>query len=707
MRTVFAATVEAVRRLRILARLGGTCVLAGGLVAGLLFPTVGGVGLLSNTVTASLDSVSADLQTGTVAQMSTMLDSSGKPIARFWGDQRRTEVSSDKISPAMKLAIVSIEDKRFYSNDGVDWRGTLRAAVTNATAGSTQQGASTITQQYVKNYQLLVLATTSAEQSAATADTAARKIRDIRVAITLDHELSKDDILTRYLNLVAFGNGAYGIQAAAQTYFGVNAADLTVPQSAMLAGMVQSSSALDPFTHADDVTARRNVVLDTMAANGVIGAGAAAAAKATSLGVLAEPASSTNGCIGAGDNGFFCDYALQYLATAGISAHQLATGGLTIRTTLDPAVQSSTKAALVKQAPADLEGIANVMDVVQPGTTAHKVLAMASSRTYGLDGGQHQTVLGQPYTSEGDGAGSVFKIFTVAAALEKGLGVNDVLDTPAQLQLKGFGDSLGENGCPAKTYCVKNYSPDYKSSYPVWDALAQSPNTAFVKLVSEVGVGPTVDMAVKLGMRSYGVAQPGQSTSVADTFSNGKLASFTLGVTPVNPVELSNVGATLASGGTWCPPTPIDGVTDSTGSSVALNQDACQQVVDPALAGSLANGMSHDPVSGTAAAAAKTVGWTLPTASKTGTTNAEKSDAFLGFTNTLAGADVIFDDSGSPRSMCTSPLRHCDNGNLTGGAEPARSWFAALAPVVAGFGAVTAPVLAPRYTSGNGTFGAR
>ncbi|UZJ24368.1 penicillin-binding protein [Rhodococcus antarcticus] len=695
------------RRLRTLAWLGGTCVLAGALVAGVLFPVVGGLGLVTTTVSASVDSVSTDLQTGTVAQTSTMLDSTGKPIAYFWGDQRRTEVASDKISRAMKLAVVSIEDKRFYSNDGVDWRGTLRAAVTNATAGSTQQGASTITQQYVKNYELLVLATTSAEQSAATADTAARKIRDVRVALTLDQKLGKDEILTRYLNLVPFGNGAYGIQAAAQTYFGINAVDLTVPQSAMLAGMVQSSSALNPYTNVQGVTERRNTVLDTMAANGVIPPSDADAAKATPLGVLAEAASPSNGCIGAGDNGFFCDYALQYLATAGISQQQVDTGGLTIHTTLDPTVQASTKAGLVRQAPADLDGIANVLDVVQPGTTAHKVLAMASSRTYGLDAARHETVLGQPYSLEGDGAGSVFKIFTTAAAMEKGLGINDVLDTPAQLQLKGFGDSAGSPGCPAKTYCVQNYSSHYKTSYPVWDALAQSPNTAFVKLISEVGVAPTVDMAVKLGMRSYGVVQPGRTTSIADTFKNGNQASFTLGVTPVNPVELSNVGATLASGGTWCPPTPVDGVTDSTGAAVTVNQQACERVVDPDLASSLANGLSHDPVSGTAAGAAKTVGWTLPLSSKTGTTNAEKSDAFLGFTNTVAGADIIFDDSGSPRSMCTSPLRHCPSAtaDLTGGAEPARSWFDAVSPVVGGLGAVTAPVLAPRYATGNGAFG--
>ncbi len=685
------------RRLKTAALLLGSCVLAGALVAGVAFPVVGGVGLLSNEVNDSVDSTSASLAQGRVPQLSTMLDASGTPIAYFWGDQRRTVVASDQISPAMKSALVSVEDKRFYDNNGVDWRGTLRAALTNAASGRTQQGASTITQQYVKNYELLVLAQNKAEQRAATADTAARKIRDIRVALSLDQQLGKDEILTRYLNLVPFGNGAYGIQAAAQTYFGVDAKDLTLSQSAMLAGMVRSSSALNPFTHASTVLARRNVVLSTMVATGAVSQAVATAAGAQPLGVLAAPAAPTDGCIGAGDDGFFCDYALQYLASAGITRDDVDAGGLTIRTTLNPTVQAATRAGLLRQAPADLDGIANVLDVVAPGATSHPVLAMASSRTYGLDATRHQTVLGQPYTTEGSGAGSVFKVFTAAAALQQHLvGINSVLPTPPTLQLTGFGDSQGAHGCPPKTYCVKNYSNGYKSSYTLADALAESPNTAFVKLISEAGVGSAVDMAVKLGMRSYAVA-PAGGPSIQQQFTQGNLASFTLGVTPVNPVELSNVGATLASGGTWCPPTPITGVTDATGAAVPLDTQACEQVVSPGLASSLADAMSHDAVTGTASAAARSVGWTLPISSKTGTTNSEYSDAFLGFTSTLAGADIIFNDSTTLQSMCTTPLRHCTDGNLTGGAEPARSFFDAVSPVIGSFGTPTAPQPAADY----------
>jgi len=182
------------------------------LLAGLLFPTVGGIGLLSNKASDSVAGVSTELAQGQVPQMTTMLDSAGNPIAYLYDPNgRRTVVPGDKISDAMKLAIVSIEDKRFYAHGGVDWRGTLRAFFTNSSSGQTQQGASTLTQQYVKNYELLVVAQNDTERQAATEPTYARKLKEIRIAEALDKELGKQEILTRYLNIVPFGSGAYGI----------------------------------------------------------------------------------------------------------------------------------------------------------------------------------------------------------------------------------------------------------------------------------------------------------------------------------------------------------------------------------------------------------------------------------------------------------------------------------------------------------------
>ncbi|WP_070379858.1 penicillin-binding protein [Rhodococcus sp. WMMA185] len=682
-------------------KLAGSSALAGVLLAGVMFPLAGGFGYASNRAADTVDNVSAELVDGTVPAVSTMVDAEGNPIAWLY-DQRRFEVPSDQISNEMKLAIVSVEDRRFPEHKGVDWQGTIRAFLTNTTSGEVQQGASTIDQQYVKNYQLLVVAKTDAERRAAIETTPARKIREIRMALTLDKELTKDEILTRYLNLVPFGNGSFGIQDAAQTYFGIDASQLNTQQSAMLAGMVQSSSALNPYTNPDGVLARRNVVLDTMSSSIPDRAAEFQGLKETPLGVLPEPNRLPRGCIAAGDAGFFCDYALDYLASAGISREQVDKGGYLIKTTLDPEVQSSTKAALDSKASPTLDGIANVMNVIQPGQDSHRILAMGSSRTYGLDADEHETVQPQPYSLAGHGAGSIFKIFTTAAAMEKGLGTSAVLDVPARFEARGMG-SGGARGCPPNTYCVEN-AGNYPSALSVTDALAQSPNTAFVELIQATGVTPTVDMAVRLGLRSY--AEPNTSgfddRSMADFQKEQNLGSFTLGPTWINPLELSNVAATLASHGMWCPPTPIDSVFDRNGNPVSLKEQACEQVVEPGLADTLANAMSKDDApGGTSASAARSAGWTLPMSGKTGTTESNMSSGFLGFTNNFAAAAYVFGDSPTPGRICSFPLRPCSGGNLYGGNEPAQTWFAALNPVADKFGPTTLPPLDQKYVRGS------
>ncbi|WP_309230230.1 transglycosylase domain-containing protein [Nocardia sp. SYP-A9097] len=685
---------------RTLARLAGSCVLAAVLLAGLLFPLAGGFGYISNRAADAVDNVSAELVEGAVPAVSTMVDANGQPFAWLY-EQRRFEVPSDKISNDMKLSLVSVEDKRFAEHGGVDWQGTFRAFLTNTSGGEVQQGGSTIDQQYVKNYLLLVVAKTDAERRAATETTPARKIREIRMAMTLDKQLTKDEILTRYLNLVPFGNSSYGIQDAAQTYFGVDAKDLTIVQSAMLAGMVQSSSKLNPYTNPAGVLERRNTVLDTLIANIPSRADEFRKAKTDPLGVLPEPKGLPRGCIAADDRGFFCDYALQYLANAGISRDQIDKGGYLIRTTLDPDVQNSTKASVTANADPNLDDIASVMNVIAPGQDSHPLLAMASSRTYGLDGNAHQTVQPQPYSLVGDGAGSIFKIFTTAAAMEKGLGINAQLDVPANFSAKGMGNS-GTPGCPAETYCVKNAGA-YKSPMSVTEALATSPNTAFVKLIQAVGVTPTVDMAVRLGMRSY--AQPGTSghgnQSLADMVKDQNLGSFTLGPVGVNALELSNVAATLASSGRWCPPTPIKEVVDRSGKTVPLTQQACEQVVDPGLANTLANALGKDVVSGTGAGAAGSVGWNFPLSAKTGTTETHRSSAFLAFSNSFAGSAYIYGDSPTPGEICSYPLRNCGSGNLFGGNEPARTWLGAMKNVLGKFPPLGLPPLDDKYVRGS------
>src|SRR6201991_3861013 len=290
-------------------KLAGCCALASVVVTALMFPLAGGFGLMSNRASEVVANGSAQLLQGEVPAVSTMVDAKGNTIAWLYS-QRRFEVPGDKIANTMKLAIVSIEDKRFAEHNGVDWQGTLTGLSGYLSGNLDTRGGSTLEQQYVKNYQLLVIAQTDAEKRAAIETTPARKLREIRMALTLDKTFTKPEILTRYLNLVSFGNGSYGIQDAAQTYFGINASELNWQQAALLAGLVQSTSALNPYTNPDGALARRNLVLDTMIQNIPNEADAIRAAKQQPLGVLPQPNELPRGCIAAGDRAFFCDYVL-------------------------------------------------------------------------------------------------------------------------------------------------------------------------------------------------------------------------------------------------------------------------------------------------------------------------------------------------------------------------------------------------------------
>lgn len=656
-----------------LANITAAAIVAGVAGALALAPVAGisGVGIARTNET--MQSNLADLTDGTTPGVTTITDSTGQPMAWLY-NQRRYPVSNEQISQHMKDAIVAIEDHRFYEHDGVDIQGTVRAMATNVLAGGVEQGASTINQQYVKNYLLFIDAENEAEQAAAVEQSIPRKLREMRMASDLDRNLSKDDILTRYLNLVPFGNRSFGIEAAARTYFGISAAELSVPQSALLAGMVQSSEYLNPYTNPDGATQRRDTVLRAMANQGVITAEQADAHIAEPLGVLETPATLPNGCIAAGDRGFFCDYALTYLESKGVEKERLMEGGYTITTTLDPQVQDAARAAVSRNVDPMTTGVAEVMNVVEPGTESRDILAMTSSRNYGLNLDAGETVLPQPSSLVGNGAGSVFKVFTAAAAIEQGMGLETVLDVPDRYEAEGLGTG-GARNCPPNTYCVEN-AGNYKDQMTLREALAHSPNTTFIQLIEQVGVPAVVDMSVKLGLRSYEV--PGTfdgESSIAEYMKNANLGSYTLGPTAVNPLELSNVGATLASGGRWCEPNPIVSVTDREGQEIFLERPACEQALDSGVANALADGMAEDLITGTGARAANVTGWGGQAAAKTGTTESHLSSAFLGFNSGFAAAPYIYNDGTSSSPLCTSPVRQCGSGDLFGGREAAESWF--------------------------------
>lgn len=686
------------------------CGLAGVLFAGVMAPVAIGLGEASNQLSDSVDSISSDLASAEFPLVTTVTDRDDNPIAYLF-DQYRLPVSFNQISPNMTNAIIAIEDKRFYHHAGVDLKGALRAALSNSSGGSTQ-GASTITQQYVKNFLINVVdRNDKTAQAQDQAQTIVRKLREAKMAMTLDQEWSKNNILTGYLNVVQFGHtgiGPYGVGAAAAAFFGTTPDRLTVPQAALLAGMVNNPILYDPYRHPQEALVRRNVVIDKMVENRALNPADAAADKKAPLGVLqGGPVIPSSTCIGApGDAGFFCQYAVRYLEQAGFTADQINTGGYTIKTTLDPQISRIARQTVLSRIPSTADGLAHTFDIVRPGTDSHQVLALVSNRTYGNDATEGETLTNLPAsTSDPFGAGSTFKITTTAAALETGkVGLNTVLPNP-------------------QTQCFQYLDPRYNSCYPVHNAehaaaqlplpaaLAISPNTYFVNLELKTGIPTVLDMAYRLGLRhtmlSNAYGQPPDPESDSSLVRETQLksfqnkASFTLGDVALSPLELANMMATLGSSGVWCPPTPIISVTDRYGKDVPFQEQPCERVVAPGLAKTELNGLSHDTVSpGTSVVPAQQTGWTLPLAGKTGTTQESESLAFVGLTGGYAASSIFFADGAHPEQICDSTgtphiSAGCSQG--FGGPVAAPTFFKSFEKILAGEHVPPMPPPDPAY----------
>lgn len=687
---------------RSLLRLVLVVVGTGALVGGVLAVPVAGLTRVSPATLLGTDALGADtlaLPDADAVPLATVVtDAGGAPIARLY-QQYRVPAGPDGVAKVLEDAVIAIEDRRFREHAGVDVRGLGRALATNLLdAGDplSGQGASTITMQYVKNHRLLT-ATTAEERDAADAPTLARKLLDAQVALALEERLTKDEILARYLDTVYFGNGAYGVTAAARTYFGVTPTELDLAQAALLAALVRAPGTYDPVRSPEAALARRDLVLDAMVEVGSVTPEQADAARERGPGVVEPLRVVEDGCVAARPGtGFFCRYLLRHLEDLGLGSEELRRGGYTIRSTLDLRVTDAARRAAADQVPvAGTEGIANAVAVVQPGRERHRVLALAANRELGPDAAAGQSAYPLPSAPVPYGAGSVYKIFTAAAALERGLGVGTALPAPETYTSEVFLDE----GAPYEV------SGDGGAPDPVdlQDALALSPNTTFLALLDRLGsVDPVVDAAHRLGLRES-LREPGTSgRTVGETVRAEERASFTLGPVPTSPLELANVAATIVSGGIWCPPSPVDEVLDGTGTPVPLPEAPCERAVDEAVATSLAFALSEDHTGGTATAAAQAAGWDRPMIGKTGTTQQNLSAAFVGATPRLAGAVMTWADGSPPRPVCDGdPPRLCDEGTLFGGTVPARTWFAAMAPLHDGPPVADLPEqAAPGYRTG-------
>lgn len=594
----------------------------GVVTAGMLVPVAGPTALAAKSVPSVFNELPGDLQTVAPAEESQLLDSSGGVIAHFY-DKQRIVVPSANIADAMKKAIVAIEDKRFYEHNGVDATGIARALVTNL-GDSGRQGASTITQQYVRNSlaERGYLEGDADQVSAATEQTTERKLREIKYALALEKTQSKDEILTGYLNIAPFGPITYGVEAASQRYFSKSASELNYLEAALLAGLVQSPVQYDPLTHPEAAQERRDTVLATMLDQGVITQEEYDEGIATSVDSMLHPTVSSEGCSGADSSkAYFCDYVLsQFLEDPTFGATRiererlLKTQGITIRTTLDTAKQDAAYASLTNAIPVgDASGLNDALVSLDPRTG--KVLAMAQNTTYGIESGQTMA----NYSADGNfQVGSTFKVFVLLEWFKEGHSAYETV---------GSANTFYPNGsfkCDGRSITTEGYQVNdlagKTGTMNVVRATGQSVNQAFVNMASRVDFCSIFETAYDMGITEDGEVPAPFPANILGSGSS-------------SPLHMASVFATIANSGQQCTPQSIESVTDRNENVLKEFSADCKEVISPDLANKTAALLT---ASAGQYYTSTRLGDGRPFAAKSGTTDGHANTWLTGFTPSLA-----------------------------------------------------------------------
>ncbi|MEU4568164.1 transglycosylase domain-containing protein [Micromonospora sp. NPDC023956] len=567
--------------------------LAGVVLAAAALPLALVLGLGFSTLAAPYAQLPEHLVTPPTAQRSTLYAADGTTLITSFFEENRADVPLTEVAPVMRQAILAAEDARFYDHSGVDLRGVARAFTANQGDGPVRQGASTLTMQYVRNVLSSDPTLSETQRRAATEITTARKIQEIRYALALERELDKDQILGRYLNIVYFGSGAYGVAAASRRYFSTSPADLTLAEAALLAGLVQSPHTDDPIHgDADAALERRGYVLDRLVETGAVSA--AEADRARAEGIALKPSVEPDDCAavpeGRDDWGFFCDYFTDWWKaqpTFGGSPDErertLRRGGFRIVSSLDPDVQRETQQRVLAvydtQSPHALPTA-----VVQPGTG--RVLAMAVNRGYGLGpnpaGQQNRPDTVNQLVAGGDGivgyqAGSTFKLFALLAALEAGAPLDTRYVAPTKIVTRW--PVSGPTSCDGR-WCPANADPpSMDGERTMWTAFGRSVNTYFVWLTEQVGADRVVEMAERLG-----IVLRAEEDAHRARYGAREWGPFVLGVAGTTPLDLATAYATVAAEGVRCAPLPVRTITDRAGRPLDDARPDCRRVLDADVA---------------------------------------------------------------------------------------------------------------------------
>ncbi len=543
-------------------------------------------------------------------------DNGKSEIGRF-GEQNRIIIPLDQVPAHVQKAVVAAEDRSFYENSGISPTGIARAFWSNLRGGATQ-GGSTITQQYAKNAYL------------STERTYSRKFKEFFIAVKLARRDDKDKILQDYLNTIYFGRGAYGIQTAAQTYFGVDAKDLTVEQGAVLASVIRSPAGYDPENHADRLQSRFDYVLDGMVAKGWLDQGRRAGMQVPPLADGSKPKGGTDY--------YLMDAVRRELKANGFTDRDIDLGGLRVISTFDRKSQRAAVRAVRQERPR--ENARNVhigLSAVEPGTGA--VVAMYG----GKDAGGLNEV-----TQARIQPGSSFKPFTLAAALEDGISLRSRFSGNSPFDVPGTDKEVNNE-----------FDRSYGSSVDLVTGLKESINTVFVDLNLEMGPDKMVQAAVDAGIPADA---PGLEANAVST----------LGTASVRNIDMANAYATFAAGGERATWHVVQEVKGSNGGTRYRANDGTERAFRKDVVADVNYAMQQVVRSGTGSEA-RALG--RPAAGKTGTAalrpDTTTSAWFVGYTPQLSAAVDFYKGTGKADLDGVGGL-----STFFGGAYPARIWTA-------------------------------